>query len=388
MKRRYAALRIVIAPDSFKESLSALCVAQAIQRGMRRVLPTAVYTLIPMADGGEGTTAALVNATGGTLHYRMVTGPRGKPVRAAFGMLSDRQTAVVEMAAASGLPLLPVAARNPLLTTSFGTGELLRHALQKNPRRVIIGAGGSATVDGGAGMAQALGAEFFDRHGRRIMAPLSGGSLNYIQRIGLDNFILRRPDLEVLIACDVRNPLLGARGAAAIFGPQKGASRADVRVLERNLWRYGQLLESTSGVKVLARPGAGAGGGLAASVLALAHGTFKPGAALVMAQVGLAAALEHADVVITAEGRIDRQTLYGKVPAGVGKLAQDLGVPAIAIGGSLGPHARVLFKHGFVGLEAAVVAPMLLPEALTKALPLVTDAAERVACWLRFRLEQ
>ena len=388
MKRRSAALRIVIAPDSFKESLSALRVALAIQRGMRRVLPTAAYTLIPMADGGEGTTAALLSATGGSLHHRTVTGPRGKPVRAAFGMLGDRQTAVVEMAAASGLPLLPVAARNPLLTTSFGTGELLRHALRKNRRRVIIGAGGSATVDGGAGMAQALGAEFFDRRGRRIMAPLSGGSLNYIQRIGLDNLILRRPDLEVLIACDVRNPLLGARGAAAIFGPQKGASRADVRVLERNLRRYGQLLESTSGVKVLARPGAGAGGGLAASVLALAHGTFKPGVALVMAQVGLAAALERADVVITGEGRIDRQTLYGKVLAGVGKLAQELGVPAIAIGGSLGPNARVLLKHGFVGLESAVVAPMALPEALTNALTLVTDAAERVACWLRFRLEQ
>ncbi|MBI2799747.1 MAG: glycerate kinase [Gammaproteobacteria bacterium] len=381
-------MKIVIAPDSFKESLSAVAVANAIERGLRHVLPRAELVKVPLADGGEGTTAALVAATAGKIYRRTVTGPLGEPVRATFGILGDRATAVVETAAASGLPLVPVNSRNPLLTTTYGTGELIRHALTHEVRRLIVGVGGSATNDGAAGMMQALGARFYDCDECLIDNHAYGGMLDRITRIDLSQLTPRLAEVEVIIACDVRNPLVGPTGAAAIYGPQKGATSKMVVALDANLHQFGVRLEQATQCKFMLKRGAGAGGGLSGGLMAIAAGKLRPGADLVMELVDLPRILHGAALVITGEGQIDSQTMFGKVPAAVATLARRVGVPVVALGGALTSDSRQVLRRGIAALASAVARPMSLETALKDAESQVQDAAERIGCWIKlgFRL--
>ncbi|MCC7412573.1 MAG: glycerate kinase [Gammaproteobacteria bacterium] len=376
-------MKIVIAPDSFKECLTALEVAQAIEAGVRRIDRRARCIKVPMADGGEGTVQSLIDATGGRLVKKRVRGPLGAPVRAGYGLLGDGATAVIEMAQASGLPLVPRAERDPMRASTWGTGELMRDALDRGVRTIIVGIGGSATSDAGAGMAAALGVRFRDRRGRVLREPPAGGMLDRIAAIDLDGLDPRLRRVRVLVACDVDNPLVGPRGAAAVYGPQKGASAAQVRRLDANLTRFGRLIESALGVPVLQRAGAGAAGGLGAGLLAFAGARLRSGVGLVIEAVDLAGRMRGADLVMTGEGRVDFQTAFGKTPAGVARVARRLRIPVIAIGGSLADDAAGVFAHGIDGLEAAVVRPMDLDAAMAAAPALIADAAERVLRLLR-----
>jgi glycerate kinase len=373
--------RIVIAPDSFKEGLGTVAVADALARGLRRALRRAEIVRVPMADGGEGMVAAVLAATGGRQVKCSVTGPLGAPVRAMYGVLPDG-TAVIEMASASGLPLVPPAERNPLRTTSRGTGELIAHALRRGARRVIVGLGGSATNDAGAGMAQALGVRFLDRRGRTLDQPLGGGDLGRIAGLRLAGRLAALEGAELLAACDVRNPLCGPRGASVTFGPQKGATAAQVRSLDRHLAHFGALVEAAVGRRCAGRAGAGAAGGVGFGLLAFCGARLVPGVELVAGLVGLEARVRSADLVITAEGRVDGQTGFGKTPAGVAALARRCGVPVVVVGGGLAPDARALFAAGIDALEPAVCEPMQLEAALHDAAALLEQAGERVGRWL------
>ncbi|MFH1022065.1 MAG: glycerate kinase [Planctomycetota bacterium] len=337
-------MKILIAPDSFKECLSAADAARAMARGARRAAPRAVIREMPIADGGEGTVDALVRATDGRFLRVTVTSPLGTPVRARYGISGDGRTAFVEMAEASGLHLVPPAKRNPLRASTYGTGELIHHALDRGVRRILIGIGGSATVDGGAGMAAALGARLLDRDGRDI--PRGGGGLaavHAIDRSGLDR---RLASVEIVAACDVKNPLCGPRGAAAVFGPQKGATPAMVRTLNRNLARFAAGIRRSIGKNVARLPGAGAAGGLGAGLVAFTGARLEPGIAIVLDTVRFREELAGADIVLTGEGCLDGQSVMGKAVGGVAAAAENAGVPVIALAGCLGPgHERVL-AHG------------------------------------------
>ncbi len=376
-------MKIVIAPDSFKESLSARAAANAIETGLRRVLPAVEVVKIPLADGGEGTVDALLGALGGRRVCVWVTGPLKKPVRAVYGRLPDGSV-VLEMAQAAGLPLVPLALRNPLKTTTYGVGELLAHALARGTRRILLGLGGSATNDGGAGFIQALGARLLDARGRPLAAGVTGGDLARVRAIDLTTINPRLRQCEILVACDVRNPLVGPRGAAAVYGPQKGANPAQVQVLDAGLRHFGGLLEQVTGTRLLHRAGAGAAGGLGAALLGVAGGQMHSGAGLVLRLVGFENWLEGADLVITGEGCLDKQTRFGKTPAAVAALAQRLGIPVVGLAGSLSIDANVNFKHGFDGLLAAVTHPMGTAAALGNARHALSAAAERLAHWLLF----
>lgn len=375
-------VKIVLAPDSFKESLSALEVATALEVGIRRVLPAVECVKVPMADGGEGTVDALVAATGGRHHYKSVMGPLGERVRARYGLLGDGKTAVIEMAAASGLPLVPATKRNPLKTTSFGTGELIRAALSKGARRIIIGLGGSATNDGGAGMAQALGIRLRDTHGRVLTDGAAGGMLHRIHSLDLEQRIDDLNDAEILIACDVQNSLVGKMGASAVYGPQKGANTTQVAELDKKLRHFGRLIEHDLGIKVLGLAGGGAAGGLGAGLVAFAGGQLRSGVELVIDAVGLVDHLTHADLIITGEGRIDAQTAFGKTAAGVAAAAVQMQVPVVALGGGLADDARKVFSIGIDALESAIVRDVDLAMAMKYAKKYVRDAGERIAKWI------
>lgn len=373
-------MRIVLAPDSFKGSLSAPRVCAALAEGLRRVDPEAEIQAIPLADGGEGTTEALVAATGGWLQTVLVTGPlpAERPrVEARLGWLGDGG-AVLEMASASGLPLVSAARRNPLHTTSAGTGELIAAALDAGARRLILGIGGSATNDLGAGMAQALGARFLRADGQPILEPLCGGRLREVAALDLSSLHpgLRACALEV--ACDVDNPLLGPTGATAVYGPQKGATAAIARELESSLEHLITLVEQASGRRVRERPGSGAAGGMGALLMALTDATFSPGIALVLAASGFQEALQGADLVLTGEGRVDGQTAWGKTISGVARSAATWGVPVVVIAGEIGPGAESLYAAGVSGLFSLVPGPMELATAMACAPELLADAAERV----------
>jgi glycerate kinase len=370
-------MKIVIAPDSFKESLSALAVAEAIEQGMREVLPDARYVKLPVADGGEGTVQALIDASGGRRVEATVTGPLGEPVAAFYGIMGDGVTAVIEMAAASGLELVPPARRDPLVTTSRGTGELIRAALDAGARRFVLGIGGSATNDGGAGMLQALGVRLLDAAGADL--PDGGGALAKLAQIDAGGLDGRIAGCTFDIACDVSNPLTGPHGASAIFGPQKGATPAMVQSLDANLARFGELVAACTGRVVADVPGAGAGGGIGAAMLAFLHGRLRPGSEIVTEAVALDAAVADADLVVTGEGRVDGQTVRGKTPVGVARVAQRHGVPVIAIGGSLAPDTHLVHAHGIDAVFAAVNRPGTVAEALALAAENVRRAARNAA---------
>ncbi|SDF76707.1 MULTISPECIES: glycerate kinase [unclassified Duganella] len=374
-------MKIVIAPDSFKESLTAMAVANEIEAGFRDIFPDAEYRKLPVADGGEGTVQAMIDASGGKLVALRVTGPLGTPVSAFYGLMGDGQTAVIEMAAASGLELVLPSQRNPLRTTSFGTGQLIMNALNAGARRFVLGIGGSATNDGGAGMLQALGGRLLDATGAEL-AP-GGGALNMLDRIDLSGLDARIKDCVFEVACDVSNPLVGPQGASAIFGPQKGATPEMVARLDDNLRHYAAIIARDTGQQVADVPGAGAGGGIGAAMLVFLGGSLRPGSEIVTDAVGLDAAVADADLVITGEGRIDGQTVNGKTPVGVARVAQRYGKPVIAIAGSLGNNAAAVHEHGIDAVFGSVSRPCTVEEALAAAAVNVRSAARNIAATLR-----
>jgi glycerate 2-kinase len=369
-------VRIVVAPDSYKGSLSALGVAEAIERGVRAVFPEAEVAKVPIADGGEGTVDALVVATGGRVEERTVRGPLGEPVRARWGILGAGDTAVIEMAAASGLPLVPKDRRDPRVTTTFGTGELVRAALDAGLRKLVVGVGGSATNDGGAGMARALGVRFLDAAGAEL--PEGGAALARLARIDLSGLDPRVALAELVVACDVDNPLTGPRGASAVYGPQKGATPELVKELDAALGRYAAVARDATGRDVADRPGAGAAGGLGAGLLFFTPARLRPGVAIVLETTRFDELVRGADLVITGEGRTDFQTAMGKAPVGVAAAAKRHGVPVVCLAGGLGDGADDVLAHGIDALASTVPGPMALGECLALAAALVEAAAARV----------
>ena len=372
-------MKIVIAPDSFKESLTSMEVATELETGLRRVWPDAVCIKIPMADGGEGTVQSLVDATGGDIVTCSAQAPLGNVITASYGLLGGGKVAVIEMAEASGLPLVPRDKRNPLLASTYGTGQVIADALQRGVEEVIIGLGGSATNDGGAGMAQALGVRFYTNDGALISDPLGGGGLAAIARIDMTHVNPALKRLKVNVACDVTNPLTGPKGASHVYGPQKGATPAMVEELDRNLRHFADLIRRDVGRDVEAQPGAGAAGGMGAALIAFTGGTLKRGIELVVEATKLEDHMAGADLALTGEGRVDFQTAFGKTPSGVAAAARKFGVPVVAIGGGLSEDARGVFEHGIDGLAAATVNPMDLETAIRKSRQNLQDAAERVA---------
>ena len=370
-------MKIVIAPDSFKECLTAAQVAQAIETGLKQVLPDAMYVKVPVADGGEGTLQSLVDATGGKLIEAMVTGPMGEPVPACFGLLGDGETAVIEMARASGIELVPADQRNPLISTTAGTGELILSALDHGIKRMIVGIGGSATNDGGAGMMQTLGVRLLDRDGNDL--PYGGAALAQLASIDARRMDKRLKSVEFIAACDVDNPLTGANGASAVFGPQKGASPEMVQQLDQALQHYARIIERDLAVGVEHQPGAGAAGGMGAALLAFLRAELQPGIDIVMEAVDLASHMPGADVVITGEGRIDSQTAQGKTPVGVARIAKQFGLPVIALAGSVGSGVEAVYKSGIDALFPIVHGAVPLSEALAKGEENLTRAARNLA---------
>ncbi|MFJ5964084.1 glycerate kinase [Bacillus sp. NPDC093026] len=375
-------MKIVIAPDSFKESLSAYETACAIERGFRAVLPDANYIKLPMADGGEGTVQSLVNATGGTIVNQVVTGPLGEQVDAFFGMLGDGQTAVIEMAAASGLHLVPPEKRNPLFTTSRGTGELMLAALDKGASHLIIGLGGSATNDGGVGMMQGLGARFLDQSGQELLS--GGGALHQLAVIDLSGLDPRLKTTRLEVACDVDNPLTGERGASAVFGPQKGANDEMVQLLDKNLSHLAHMVEKQLNVSFGDTAGAGAAGGLGASLRDFLHADLQRGIDIVLKAVNFDEIVKDADLVITGEGRIDRQTIYGKTPIGVAKAAKQFNISVIGIAGSLSKDSEVVHDHGIDALFSIVPGITSLSDAIQEADRHVERTSRNIAAVMTF----
>ncbi|CAH5853169.1 glycerate kinase [Klebsiella aerogenes] len=373
-------MKIVIAPDSYKESLSALDVATAIETGFREIYPHAEYVKVPVADGGEGTVEAMVAATQGHIVQVSVTGPLGEPVNAFYGLSGDMRCAYIEMAAASGLESVPPTRRNPLLTTSWGTGELIRHALDAGVSQIIIGIGGSATNDGGAGMAQALGAKLLSA-GQQQIAP-GGGALETLARIDLSELDPRLADCRIDVACDVTNPLTGPQGASAVFGPQKGATAAMIERLDRGLQHFAQIIDRDLDIDVLNLEGGGAAGGMGAALYAFCGANLRPGIEIVTDALGLAELVADADLVITGEGRIDSQTIHGKVPVGVAKVAKRFNVPVIGIAGSLTADVGVVHQHGLDAVFSVLYSVCTLEEALANAAANVRMTARNVAAVL------
>jgi len=367
-------LRIVVAPDKFKGSLSAPDAALAIARGVERAAPGATIDRAPMADGGEGTVEALVDATGGTYREALVTGPLGEPTLVRFGVLGDGSTAAIEMAAASGLALVRPGRRDPARASSRGTGDLIRLALAGGATRLIVGIGGSATNDGGAGMAQALGFRLLDVSGRELEP--GGGPLDRLDRIEPGDLV-SLGGVSVLVACDVANVLCGPQGASAVYGPQKGATPEMVAALDRNLAHLARIIERDLGVSVAEIPGAGAAGGLGAGLIAFAGGKLVPGVDLVIDAVGLAARLSGADLCLTGEGAIDATSAFGKTGVGVARLARSLGVPCLVLAGSIGPGAEATLGEGVDAYFSLCPGPIALEEALSRTAELLERGAEQ-----------
>jgi glycerate kinase len=377
-------MRVVVAPDKFRGSLSAAEAARAIARGVSAADPGAVVDTVPMADGGEGTVDALVAATGGSLGSAEVTGPLGASVRATYGLLGDGRTAVIEMAAASGLALVPRASRDPSRTTTRGTGELLLAAVEAGARCVILGIGGSATNDGGAGFGQALGFRLLDSEGRSL-GP-GGGALAGLDRIETAGRDPRLDGVDVAVACDVDNPLCGPRGASAVYGPQKGADREMVETLDRNLGHFATVVERDLACSIRDLPGAGAAGGLGGGLVAFASGRLEPGVSLVIRTLDLADRLRGADLCLTGEGSIDASSAFGKTAVGVARLARSLGCPTIALAGTLGPGAEAVLAEGIDAMFSLCPGPLSLDAALAQAGELLERAsAQVVRCFLAGR---
>ncbi|HDL1367294.1 TPA: glycerate kinase [Mannheimia haemolytica] len=370
-------MKIVIAPDSFKESLTALEVAQAIQQGFSRVFPEAEYQLVPMADGGEGSVQSLVDATHGSLQKISVIAPLANEVEAFLGLSGDQKTAFIEMAAASGLHLVPMEQRNPLITTSYGTGQLIKAALDLGVEKIILGIGGSATNDGGVGMLQALGAKFLNAEQREI--GFGGEALSQIQQIDLSGLDLRLSQVEFEVACDVDNPLCGERGASAIFGPQKGVTPEMVETLDYALLHFAETVKSQLGIEIAEKAGAGAAGGMGGGLLLLPNVTLRSGVQIILEATDLAEKLADADLVVTGEGRMDAQSIAGKTPIGVARAAKQFGKPVIAIVGSLKEDYPVVYQHGIDAVFPIIRQVSNLEAVLKSGKENLISTAENVA---------
>ena len=374
-------MKIVIAPDSFKESLSAFEVASAIERGFQKVFPDIQTIKIPMADGGEGTVDTLVKGTGGKFIKKEVTGPTGTRVEAKFGILGDGHTAVIEMAAASGIHLVPQEKRNPLWLTTRGTGELILAALDEGVKKIIIGLGGSATNDGGAGMAKALGVKLLDKHGNDI--PDGGGYLTKIASIDISALDPRLNEVTIEAACDVNVPLLGKNGASAIFFFNDAATTEMIEELDKNLAHYARKIKEYLGRDVADVPGAGAAGGLGAGLLAFLDAKLRNGIEIVLEVTKFREIVQDADFVITGEGKIDGQTIYGKTPIGVAKVAKEYDIPVIGIAGTLTRDSRIVYDYGIDALFSIV--PGIIPESesMENAAEYIENLAANIAALLK-----
>jgi glycerate 2-kinase len=379
-------MKIVIAPDSFKESMTAAEVCAAVEAGFRKVFGDADYLHVPVGDGGEGTVQSVADATDGRIVEVQATGPLGDKVDAFYGITGDGKTAVIEMAAASGLHLVPRESRNPLVTTTRGTGELILDALDKKVERIVLGLGGSATNDGGAGMASALGVKFLDVNGEELRP--GGEALSELLTIDVSEMDPRLKSVKVDVACDVTNPLTGPLGASAVFGPQKGATPEMVGILDESLKRYAEVVERVLFIPVDELPGAGAAGGLGAGVVAFLDGKLQSGIDLVLDVIGFEEGVRDASLVITGEGRIDSQTVHGKAPVGVAKRAKSVAadVPVIAIAGSVGPDYEAVFEHGIDAVFSVVNGVVTLEEALANGAVNVEKTAENIARLLKVNL--
>jgi len=370
-------VRLLVCPQEFKGSLTAAEAATAMQAGLARALPGGQLEALPLADGGPGTVDVLVRATGGTFHDGGAHDALGRALRARWGSLGDGRTAVIEIAAASGIVLLAPNERDPARTTTFGTGEVLRAVLDAGYRRLVVGVGGSATNDGGAGMAQALGARLLDEQGRDLEP--GGAALARLARIDVSGLDARLRGAEVVVASDVTNPLCGPDGASLVYGPQKGASAELARELDAALAHYAAIIHRDLGVDVLDVPGAGAAGGLAAGLIAFCGARIEPGFEVVAAAAGLRERMASADAVVTGEGRLDRQTAFGKTAAGVARLGREAGRPVVAVVGSVEDGAPV---DAFDALFAVVPDLASADEAFARAPELVARAAEEAGRWL------
>jgi len=370
-------IKILIAPDSFKHSLSSLEAADSISTGIQKILEEVVICLSPVADGGEGTVQALIDATDGILEKTRVHDPLMRMITASYGILGDGKTAVIEMASASGIELLKPEERDPLKTTTYGTGELIRHALDNECSRIILGIGGSATIDGGAGLLAALGALFLDQNDEAFLP--CGGNLDQTHTLNFEAIDPRLKDIRIRIGTDVDNPLTGEKGAAAVYGPQKGAGPQEVKKLEQNLSSYADLLETYTGKHFHSMPGAGAAGGLAISLLAFANAQIESGFTLIAKETGLEDKIKEADVVITGEGKIDEQTAYGKTAFGVAQLAKKYNKPVIAVAGTLGDGSEALYEKGFDLILPVTEGPTDLETAIKKAPKLLENTGMRIA---------
>ena len=374
-------LKVVAAPQTFKGSISALNAAEAISIGVKNIYQSAEVFLCPVADGGDGTLETLVEVSNGNIVECVVEGPTGTPVEAQWGAMGDEQTAVIEMARTSGLALLDLSERDPLNASTYGLGEAILSALDQNYRKFIIGIGGSATNDGGAGMAQAVGISLKDEFGKEI--PRGGAALSKLHSIDTAGIDPRIKQSEFMVACDVNNPLTGPEGASAVYGPQKGATPEMITQLDEALKNFAETILSDLGEEVEHISGAGAAGGLGAGMMAFMGGTLKPGVDIVLDTVGLADKLKGTDIVITGEGGIDFQTVYDKAPIGVAKLAKTLGIPTIALAGLVGKDFQVVHKDGIESVFSIVNGPMTLENASSNAHRLIVESTEQVMRLLR-----
>ncbi len=377
-------LRILVAPNAFKESLSALEAAKAITAGILKILPRAQITQVPIADGGDGTLEVVVAGTGGKTYKAQVLNPLGNEITAEYGITGDGKTAIIEMSRASGLALVPLSKRDPMLTTSYGTGQLIQAALGRGVEKIILGIGGSATVDGGIGALQSLGVAFLDEKGKPV--GFGGQGLLAVEQIDLSglNPLLKR--VRILVACDVDNPLIGPKGAAAVFGPQKGARPSMVKRLDKGLNKLAQSIHKSRGADVSNLPGAGAAGGISGSFKGLLGAQLRPGSDLVFELLKVKEIVPNMDLVITGEGKIDFQTPFGKGPGVLAKIASKYRVPVIGLAGAVSENIEDLFANGFSAVFSIINRPMELDYALRHACPLMESAAEQVARLIRLRI--
>ena len=367
--------KILVAPQAFKGSISAMDACLAMADGVKNVLQDCEVVICPVADGGDGTLETLVEVSKGQIHSCNVTGPIGNPIQSQWGAMGDGHTAVIEMARTSGLALLSLDQRDPLKATTYGLGEIILDALDHGFRKFIIGIGGSATNDAGAGMAQALGVGLFDSSGKTL--GFGGQALEDLDSIDFDSIDPRLKDSTFLIACDVNNPLIGPEGASSIYGPQKGADEEKIQILDQALSNFGEIVEKQLGIRVLTVPGSGAAGGLGAGFLAFLNAQLKTGVDIVLDQVKIEEKLEGVDLVITGEGAIDFQTIYNKAPIGVAKLAQKYSIPTVGIAGMLGKDYTLVHSEGLKAVRSITTGPMTLEDASKSAYQLISEAVEQ-----------
>jgi len=377
-------MNILIAPDSFKDSLSALKVASALGRGIQKILPGARCTLVPMADGGEGTVEAVIDATDGETISVSVLDPLMRGITASYGITGDGKSAVIEMAAASGIELLKNSERDPWITSTFGTGQLIMDALNRRCGRIMVGIGGSATNDGGAGMAQALGVKFSGKFGD--LPVQGGGALGEVDRIHMEGLDPRIAGTQVIVACDVTNPLTGPLGASVVYGPQKGAGEEMVRHLDRNMSHFAATIRDQLGRSVSEIPGAGAAGGLGAGLMAFLDARLVKGFDMVAEVVGLEEKIRKADLVITGEGKLDGQTRFGKTPFGVAQMAKSMGKPVVGVAGIIEGDATVLYELGFDLLMPIQEKPCDLEYSLKNSEQLLERTGERMARLIKMEI--